>query len=158
MLAAIAAAAVALAIVRTLFTESDPPVVEPAAERPPAPAPIPPAPPATVPAASGPAAVHRIDEGGRLLLDAAQLPRAGERLALDLPLPDEARGDGTRPARIVAVDGTSIETQATALPGSGSGMRLELDPQWLLPGRYLIEVRTAEVSPLPLRRYVLEVR
>ena len=33
-----------------------------------------------------------------------------------------------------------------------------LDPEWLQPGRYLIEIRTAEKIHFPLRRYVLEVR
>ena len=55
------------------------------------------------------------------------------------------------------MDGRRIETHAAPIAGSGNGLRLELDPEWLTPGRYMIEVRTVEKSHFPLRRYVLEV-
>jgi hypothetical protein len=99
---------------------------------------------------------QRIADGGRLSIDALSL-RDGEVLALGLGLSDEARGEELLAVRLVSVDGRRIETTAAPASGSGSGVRLEIDPEWLTPGRYLVEVSTAEKSHFPIRRYVLEV-
>jgi hypothetical protein len=118
----------------------------------------PPEPDAPSPAPSGPALpAHRIAEGGRLTIDAESL-RDGEVLALGLALADEARGSEPLSVRVVSVDGRRIETTAVPAAGRGSGLRLELDPRWLVPGRYMVEVTTTEKIPLHLRRYVLEVQ
>jgi hypothetical protein len=103
-----------------------------------------------------PAPAQHIAAGGRLSTDAASL-RDGEVLAVGLGLTDEARGGEPLSVRIVSVDGRRMETTAAPAVGSGSGLRLEIDPEWLTPGRYMIEVRTAEKTHLPLSRYVLEV-
>jgi hypothetical protein len=99
----------------------------------------------------------RIATGGRLSLVLADHPE-GEPLALALDLPDEARGDGEHTARIVSVDGRRLDASASPLPGSGSGVRLEIEPGFLAPGRYMIEVDSAEAHPLRIVRYVLEVQ
>ena len=98
----------------------------------------------------------RIAEGGRLSIDATSL-REGEVLAIGLGLADEARGEEPVAVRIVSVDGRRLETTAAPARGSGSGLRLEIDPEWLTPGRYLIEISTAEKNHFAVRRYVLEV-
>jgi hypothetical protein len=98
----------------------------------------------------------RIAEHGRLSLDAAALPDEGP-LTLVLDLPDEARSDAFQTIRIVSTDGRRIDTTATPLAGSGTGVRLEIDSDFLSRGRYLIEVDTAEKTPLKIRRYVLEL-
>ena len=103
------------------------------------------------------AADYRIEANGRLTIEASALPAEGS-LSLALALPDDARDAEPRPVRIVAGDGRQIETRAFDLAGSGSGVQLAIDATWLAPGRYLIEVKTAERKPLPLRRYVLEVK
>ena len=113
----------------------------------------PPAPKATT-AAAAPA--YRIAPSGRLSLEADSLPTQGA-LTLGLELSDEARGGEPRRVRIVGVDGRVIDTTASLAAGAGTGVRLEIDPEWLRPGRYMIEVKTAEKIHLPLRRYVLEV-
>ena len=113
---------------------------------------------APAPEPSGPPApALRIAESGRISIDAASL-RDGEVLALGLALADEARGSEPLSVRVVSIDGRRIETTAAPAAGSGSGLRLELEPEWLRPGRYMIEVTTAEKIPLHLRRYVLEVQ
>ena len=98
----------------------------------------------------------RISDGGRLRVDLDAL-REGEVMVLALDLPDEARGDGALHVKVVDVAGRLFETEATSIEGSGHGLRLEIDPEWLEPGRYMIQVETAENHPLALRRYVLEV-
>jgi len=95
-------------------------------------------------------------ENGRLSIERSAL-RDGEVMAIGLSMPDESRGDGPRPVKVVDVSGRLYETDAFAIDGAGSGLRLEIDPEWLVPGRYMIQVQTAEQRPLALRRYVLEV-
>ena len=102
------------------------------------------------------APAEHIAEGGRLSIDATSL-RDGEVLALGLGLADEARGEEPLAVRIVSVDGRRLETTAAPADGIESGLRLEIDPEWLTPGRYMIEVRTAEKTHFPVRRYVLEI-
>jgi hypothetical protein len=99
----------------------------------------------------------RLAMGTLLSLDSDALP-FDEDLALALELPDEARGEGPRDVRVLAPDGRELKTTATPLPGAGSGVQLAIDPGWLRPGRYLIEVQTAEQTHFPLRRYVLEIQ
>jgi hypothetical protein len=98
----------------------------------------------------------RIASGGRLSVASAELPRAG--LALEIDMPDEARGHGDRAVRVISGDGRRIDTTASPLPGSGTGSRLVIDSDWLARGRYMIEVETEDKHPLQIRRYVLEVQ
>ena len=99
----------------------------------------------------------RIASGGRLSLERDTLPE-DRPLGLTLALPDEARGSGDHTVRVVSTDGRRLDVTASALPGDGSGVQLEIDPAFLSRGRYMIEVETEEKRPLPIRRYVLEVR
>jgi hypothetical protein len=118
------------------------------------------APDATSSSATDPvpqAGATRIAEHGRLSMDVASVPTDGP-LGLVLGLPDEARGDGPHIARVVSTDGRRLDTTATPLAGAGSGVQLDIDPGFLTPGLYMIEVQTIEKTPLHLRRYVLEVR
>jgi hypothetical protein len=100
---------------------------------------------------------HRITEGGRLSIDAASL-REGEVLALGLALSDEARGDEPLAGKVVSVDGRVLEFTAVPVGGKGGGVQLAIDPAWLQRGDYMIQIKTAEKTALPLHRYVLEVR
>jgi hypothetical protein len=99
----------------------------------------------------------RIVDHGRLTLNEDALPDQGP-LALVLDLPDDARGTGAHGIRIVSLDGRRLETTATPLPGSGTGVQLEIDTAFLSRGRYMIEIDTVEKHPLQLRRYVLELK
>ena len=121
---------------------------------------VPTAKPASAPEAAvdiAGASVPRIAAHGRLTLDVAALPATGP-LTLDLELPDDARGSGERAVRVISTDRRRTDTTASPLPGAGSGVRLELDPDFLSPGRYMIEIDTDDKHPLQIRRYVLELR
>lgn len=134
--------------------------------RAPEPAGVAPAPAAPAPAAEQRADVpvvpaERADEqaiasGQTLALDAASLqPGRPVRLRLDLEVP--SRTDDPRPVRVLATDGRIFEVQAR-LGAERKEVSFELDPAFLKPGRYVVEVKTSELSHLPLRRYVIEVR
>lgn len=101
---------------------------------------------------------RHISENGRLSVSLDDL-RQGERLALDLEMPDEARGEGPRRVRVVDVERQRrMETTGAPVSGAETGLRIEIAPDWLQPGRYMIEIETAEKRPLALRRYVLELK
>jgi hypothetical protein len=115
-------------------------------------------PASVVTAPKAPPADQRIDERGRLSIDAASLPGGGV-WTLGLGLPDEARGDEPLPIVIASVDdGRRLELATEAVVGKESGVRVAIDVEWLKPGRYMIQIKTAEKSVFPLRRYVLEVK
>jgi len=98
----------------------------------------------------------RIEAGGRLSLERGALPHDGP-LVLALAVTDEGRGTSLRTVRVGSTDGRRVDTTAAPLPGPGSGVQLGIDPGFLSPGRYLIEVDTVSSSPLRLQRFVLEV-
>ncbi len=102
------------------------------------------------------APAQQIAENGRLRVTAAAL-REGDVLALGLAMPDVARGSDARAVKVADVSGRVIDVEGVAVDGAGSGLRIEIDPDWLEPGTYLIQVQTAEATPLPVRRYVLDV-
>ncbi len=106
--------------------------------------------------AAQPAAV--ITDKGRLTVVLADLAE-GEVAAVGLDMPDDVRGEGPRPTKIVDVSRQRmLELEAQPISGSGTGVRLEIDPEWLEPGQYMIQVDTAPTTHFPVRRYVLEVR
>jgi hypothetical protein len=78
-------------------------------------------------------------------------------LSLDLRMPADAVGTEPPPVRVVAPDGRLLHAEGSIGANPGS-VGLALDTAWLLPGRYVIEVKTVERSHFPLRRYALEVR
>jgi hypothetical protein len=92
-----------------------------------------------------------------LVVEAASL-HAGEPLVVHLLLPEPPEGDEPHAVRVLAPDGRLLETRAPVLGGDRRGVALALDPTWLEPGRYIVEVKTTEKTHFPLRRYVVEVR
>jgi hypothetical protein len=98
----------------------------------------------------------QMPDRGRLSVSREAL-RDGASLALGLQMPDDVRGQGPRPVKLVDVTGRVLELAGEPVDGAGTGVRLEIPPEWLEPGRYMIQVKTAESKPLAVRRYVLEV-
>ncbi len=99
----------------------------------------------------------RIEENGQLTTTTDAL-REGDVLVLGLALPDDARGFAGLPVKVVDPRGRVIEVEGMPVRGSNGGLRLEIDPEWLQPGRYMIQLKTVEKKPLALRRYVLEIQ
>ncbi len=112
---------------------------------------------ATPPELTAKSGQHRIAAGGRLAIDRADLENEAA-LAVDLELADDARGTGERTVRVVSTDGRRIDLTATPLPGTGTGVHLNIDAGFLTPGRYLVEIDTVDDHPLKIRRYVVEIR
>lgn len=110
-----------------------------------------------VPPARSESGKRSIASGGTLLLEAASF-RADEPLVLHLLLPEPPDGEDPHAVRVLALDGRQLETRAPVLGGDRRGVALELDPAWLEPGRYIVELETTEKTHFPLRRYVVEVR
>jgi hypothetical protein len=81
----------------------------------------------------------------------------GRPVVVRLDLGEPSRTDEPRPVRIYGPGGFVREGQG-ALGGGRASARYEIDPAWLVPGRYVIEVKTTELSHFPLRRYAVEVR
>jgi len=98
----------------------------------------------------------RVESGGTLEIEAASL-EPGRPVVLRLVLGEPSKTDEPRPVRILAPDGRIHEGQG-GLGADRMDARFELDPAFLLPGRYVVEVKTTELSHFPLRRYAIEVR
>jgi len=98
-----------------------------------------------------------IEERGRLRVFPEEL-QEGEVLALGLALPDEVRGHEPVVARVIGLSGRVLDVEALPVEGTDAGLRLEIDPEWLEPGKYMVQVPTTEKQPMAVRRYVLEVQ
>jgi hypothetical protein len=99
---------------------------------------------------------YRFPESGRLRIDSGMLT-SGRQVTFGLALSDEELGGESLDARVIAVEGRAIDAVAVPLEGEAAGAGLALDADWLTPGTYLIQIRTKARTPLPLRRFVLEV-
>lgn len=97
-----------------------------------------------------------ISAGGRVAL-AAGAVQAVDAVPFLLAVEPAARGDGARDALVVSVDGRRLEARTAAVDGAAQGVRLDVDADFLQPGRYLIQIDTAGDGPLAIRRYVVEV-
>ncbi|MCP4005854.1 MAG: hypothetical protein GY725_16810 [bacterium] len=94
---------------------------------------------------------------GRVTLEAARIP-VDQAFAVVLEL-NEASPD-TEPLEtlILAEDGRKIETTSKVNETDRKTVRLDVAPDFLVPGRYMVQIRTKEADPFPLIRYVIIVR
>jgi hypothetical protein len=92
-----------------------------------------------------------------LELARADFPAEGPvRVALWLPEP--STDAEPRPVRIFSQnDQRGLQTQGI-LDASRTRVSVELDPEWLQPAIYFVEVQTTERLPLAVRRYAIVVR
>jgi hypothetical protein len=100
---------------------------------------------------------YLFEDGGRMSIPSAYLPDQ-ELVSFGLTMGNDARGNEDLKVVIASIsNGRRLETTASPRRGDGSGLRLEIETDWLEPGQYMIQVKTAEKKPLSLRRFVLEV-
>jgi hypothetical protein len=100
----------------------------------------------------------RISSGETIAIESSTIDPS-RPVVLHLVLGEPSRTDEPRPVRILDAEDGKRNVEGRAILGAGrSEARFEIDPSFLHPGRYIVEVKTTEPSPLPLRRYVLEVR
>jgi hypothetical protein len=96
----------------------------------------------------------RVESGETVAIEAQGLT-GDAPVALELALPE---GVSAKSGRIVLPGLEQVRLDEDVAGQSGS-VALALPVEQLRePGRYLVEIRTDERSPLPLRRYAIEVR
>jgi len=142
-------AALAVMLVVGRLTEA------PAPDRPPSPAPA----AAAAPAADGFGPADFVLVWGEVAgpLRAEQVT-GGAPLAIDLALPVAIdAGVDVLSSRMIPIDGTPLSLEGTVHGDGRDRVRLDVPPGWLARGSYLIEVRTTERIPLPVRRFALIV-
>jgi hypothetical protein len=99
----------------------------------------------------------RIASNETIQIDAASLV-PGKPVVLRLVLGEPSRSQEPRPVRVLSLDSRVFEGQGI-LGSDLADARFEIDPAFLAtPGRYIVEVKTTELSHFPLRRYAIEVR
>jgi len=156
--AGLAGVALSLLLSDRWRTPAPEPVVAVAPPAPP-PAPAPAAPPPAPPRLAVPDAAGeiRIATHETIQIDGASLaPGKPVVLRLDLEVP--SRTEEPRPVRVFSQDRRILEGEG-ALGDGRTDARFEIDPAFLsVPGRYVVEVKTTEISHFPIRRYALEVR
>jgi hypothetical protein len=128
-----------------------PPAAAPAPEPPP-----PEPPPAQSPRLADPSGEIRLAPHETIQIDSASLvPGKPVVLRLDLEVPSQT--DEPRPVRVISPEKRVFEAQGVLGEGR-SDARFEIDPAFFKPGRYLVEVKTTELTHFPLRRFLIEVR
>ena len=89
-------------------------------------------------------------------LDSASL-EPGKPLVLHLDIEVPSLTDEPRPVRVISPEKRVFEGQGVLGEGR-SDARFEIDPAFFKPGRYLVEIKTTEMTHFPLRRFVIDVR
>jgi hypothetical protein len=74
-----------------------------------------------------------------------------------LGLPEPSRDEQPRPVRLISQPDHRILELDGRLSDDRSAAAIEIDPAYLAPGEYLVEVETTERSHFPLRRYAIVV-
>jgi hypothetical protein len=81
----------------------------------------------------------------------------GKPVVLRLLLAEPSRTAEPLAGRLIGTDGRTLDL-AGALGADRLDARVEVDPGFLRPGRYMLEVATTEQSHFPRRRYVIIVK
>jgi hypothetical protein len=96
-----------------------------------------------------------LDPGREAQIDLGSLV-PGQALAIRLALPASAREIGIEATWLYGENHAPTEIQSRrAGPGE---VRIDFPAALLTPGRHIVELRTNEAGPIPLRRYSFEIR
>ena len=82
----------------------------------------------------------------------------GRATALHLRLAEPSVDGDPLAGRILSEGRAPLDLSAAILGEDRRTATVEIEADWLSPGRYVIEVQTTERTHFPLRRYALEVR
>lgn len=118
--------------------------------------PLPQLPRAAKPAQNPAGSVHSLGTGGRveITIDPEQPDRP---VAFRLELGESPPNAEPPGVRIIATDGRILELEG-ALADDRMTTSIEVPTEFLSPGRYMVEVKTTELTHFPLRRYVIVVQ
>ena len=83
--------------------------------------------------------------------------RRSQPVAFSLRLGEGSTNDEPRSVRLIATDGRVLELDGV-LANDRMSASIDVPAEFLLPGRYLVEVKTTEATHFPLRRYVVVVQ
>jgi hypothetical protein len=90
-------------------------------------------------------------------IETGSLP-VGRPLVVELLLVEPSTHAEPLPAQLRDATGRAFALLAAVELGERMSARIELEPGWLRPGSYLVELRTTERSHFPIRRYPFAVR
>jgi predicted phage tail protein len=94
---------------------------------------------------------------GKTLVVSRESLASGRPLVVQLQLSEPEASGAQLEGRIVT-EGRTHDLSATVAGEAADLAQVEIEADWLTPGRYVIEIHTSERSHFPLRRYAIEVR
>ena len=92
-----------------------------------------------------------------LALSRAEFPSAGP-VSLSLSLAEPSADAAPRPVTVLSIKDQRVYTTEGHLDAERIVAAVEVPADFLEPGTYLVQMKTTERTPFPLRRYVVEVR
>jgi hypothetical protein len=90
-------------------------------------------------------------------IETGTLP-VGRPLVVELVLAVPSTNAEPLRAQLRDTTGRAFALLAAVEQGERMSARIEIEPSWLRPGSYLVELRTTERSHFPIRRYPFAVR
>jgi hypothetical protein len=90
-------------------------------------------------------------------LSRAEFPAVGP-LSLSLGLAEPSENADPRPVSVLSLRDQRVYTTEGRLDAERMIATIEVPTDFLEPGTYLVQMKTTERTPFPLRRYVVEVR
>jgi hypothetical protein len=98
-----------------------------------------------------------IEPFGQLELDRRDFP-SSRPIPIALRLAEPSADANPLPAQVFSMSDRRKLEMGARLDAARTVATIDIESGWLLPGTYLVQLRTTERSVLPLRRYVIVVR
>jgi hypothetical protein len=95
--------------------------------------------------------------GATLAIASDSLP-VGGAVALNLEVSEPSAIREPFTGRILSEGRAPLALSAASLAADRRAASVEIDADWLSPGRYIVEVHTTERTHFPLRRYAFEIQ